>query len=216
MGNININGKTAVHAKSDGQLITTDVCLTPPYCVPIAYTNQAESKMADMTASSVKVEGNPACNQTSNFKMSQGDAPGSCAGVASGSIGQMAEFITFSNDVMIEGKPAVRNGDKMVSNLKNTPPQPLVQPPAENAQAKTATAPAAMTDFSQQFKCTSKSGEPVKNARYDIQQEDGQIVKGHTNEQGLTQRVSTETAQTLEVSFGGLSWILDDDEENCC
>ena len=135
MSNININGKTAVHKKSKGILTTTDVCMTPPFCVPIPYTNIAESKTTDMGATSVKIEGSPACNAKSNFKISQGDAPGACAGVASGSIGQMAEFITFSNDVMIEGKPAVRNDDKMVSNMKNTAPQPLVQPPAGNAPA---------------------------------------------------------------------------------
>jgi uncharacterized Zn-binding protein involved in type VI secretion len=215
MGNININGKTAVHAKSDGQLITQDTCLTPPYCVPVTYTNQAESKMTDMGASSVKIQGSPACNQKSNFKISKGDAPGACAGISSGSIGQMAEFIIGSQDVMIEGKPAVRNGDKMVSNLKNTPPQPLQQPPAGNAPAKSP-APIA-SEFSQQFKCTSASGEPVVNARYEIRMEDGRVHKGYTDEQGLTMCVYTETAQPIEASFGGHSWMLeDDDDENCC
>jgi uncharacterized Zn-binding protein involved in type VI secretion len=216
MGNININGKTAVHAKSDGQLITTDTCMTPPYCIPINYTNQAESKMADMAASSVKVQGSPACNQKSNFKISKGDAPGACGGTSSGSVGQMAEFIIGSQDVTIEGKPAVRNGDKMVSNLKNTPPQPLQQPPSGTAPAGTAKAPAALTDFSQQFKCTSKSGEPVKNARYEIQTEDGQIVKGYSDEQGLTQRVFTEAEQTLEVRFDQQAWSFETDDKSCC
>ena len=210
------NGKTAVHAKSDGQLITTDVCLTPPYCVPIAYTNQAESKMADMTASSVKVEGNPACNSKSNFKISQGDAPGACAGVASGSIGQMAEFITFSNDVMIEGKPAVRNGDKMVSNMKNTGPQPLQQPPAGDASAGTAKAPAKIEgEFSQQFDFSNLIGTApgetniLERLNYEITDKDGTFsVSGVLNKQGLTERIYTPEKQKIVVWLGGGGWKI--------
>jgi len=171
MSNININGKTAVHQKSNGKLMTTDVCMTPPFCVPIPYSNIAESKMTDMGASSVKVQGSPTCNAKSNFKISQGDAPGACAGVSSGSIGQMAEFITFSNDVMIEGKPAVRNDDKMVSNLKNTAPQPLMQPPAGNAPAGKAKAPEKLEDeeYSLRWKAIDLvSGDPIKGLAYTI------------------------------------------------
>ena len=214
MGNININGKTAVHAKSDGQLITTDVCLTPPFCVPIPYTNQAESKMADMTASSVKVEGNPACNSKSNFKISQGDAPGACAGVASGSIGQMAEFITFSNDVMIEGKPAVRNGDKMVSNMKNTGPQPLQQPPAGDASAGTAKAPAKIEgEFSQQFDFSNLIGfapgetAVLERLNYEITDKENTIsITGTLNKQGLTERIYTPGKTDLIVWLGDGNW----------
>ncbi|MBU1424475.1 MAG: DUF4150 domain-containing protein [Gammaproteobacteria bacterium] len=214
MGNININGKTAVHAKSDGQLITQDTCLTPSHCVPITYTNQAESKMADMTASSVKIQDSPACHQQSNFKISKGDGPGCCGGTSSGTTQQMAEFIIGSQDVTIEGKPAVRNGDKMVSNLKNTPPQPLQQPPA--GEAKAGKVAPIEQEYSQQFKCTSESGEPVVKARYEIHTEDGQIIKGYTNAQGMTQRIFTETAQTLDVRFGGQTWTLEADDEPCC
>ncbi|WP_199524525.1 PAAR-like domain-containing protein, partial [Pseudoalteromonas sp. bablab_jr011] len=38
-----------------------------------------------------------------------------------------AEFIMGSFNVMIEGKPAARQGDPMISNNKNTPPMPLMQ-----------------------------------------------------------------------------------------
>lgn len=191
MPNININGKTAVHAKSDGKLISSDVCLTPPFCVPIGYTNQAESKMTDMGASSVKVQGSPTCNQKSNFKISQGDAPGACAGASSGSIGQMAEFITFSNDVMIEGKPAVRNDDKMVSNMKNTAPQPLMQPPAGNAPAGKAKAPEEIEkeEYSLGWHALEpESGDPVKDMDYAIIIDGAVVTSGKTGEDGSTKQ----------------------------
>ncbi len=130
MSNVLFNGLTAVHADSNGILTTSDTCLTPPFCVPIPYTNIAKSQDAAKTASSVTINGNPACVFTSNFAVSQGDAPGACGGIISGTILGMAEFITFSNDIFIEGIPVVRQTDKMVSNNKNTSPMPLQQPGA--------------------------------------------------------------------------------------
>jgi uncharacterized Zn-binding protein involved in type VI secretion len=41
-----------------------------------------------------------------------------------------AEFITASSNVFIEGVAAVRQGDMMVSNNRNTAPMPLMQPGA--------------------------------------------------------------------------------------
>ncbi|REL27770.1 DUF4150 domain-containing protein [Thalassotalea euphylliae] len=128
--NVLINGKTAVHQDSGGALQTVDVCLTTigKSVIPIAYPNLAQSSDAASTASSVKINGNPACHIKSNFSKSTGDQPGDKKGVASGTTEGKAEFITSSLDVFIEGKPAVRQGDLMVSNNKNTPPAPLMQP----------------------------------------------------------------------------------------
>ncbi len=127
--NVLINGRTAVHEDSGGVLQTIDVCLTTVgnSVVPIPYCNVAKSSDAASTASSVQVNGNPACNMKSNFSKSTGDQPGKKKGVASGSIKGKAEFILGSFDVYIEGKPAVRQGDLMISNNKNTPPMPLNQ-----------------------------------------------------------------------------------------
>ena len=202
MGNININGKTAVHAKSDGKLITSDVCLTPPFCVPIGYTNQAESKMTDMGASSVNVQGSPACNQKSNFKISQGDAPGVCAGAGSGTIGQMAEFITFSNDVMIEGKPAVRNDDKMVSNLKNTAPQPLMQPPAGKAPAgKVSALPEPEKTYSQLVVLHDEEGFVLANRPYRAWLGDELLVEGITDKNGATALLTADAEKNVEIEI---------------
>lgn len=130
MGNVVINGRTSVHAGSGGVLQTVDVCKTPRRCRPQTYTNVAVSSNSAKTAGSVIVNGNPACNKDSIFAVSTGDEPGSCGGTSSGTIKQKAEFITFSNNVYIEGKPAVRQNDLMVSNNRNTPPAPVQQPGA--------------------------------------------------------------------------------------
>ncbi len=128
--NVLINGRTAVHADSGGVLQTIDVCLTPigKIVVPIPYCNVAQSSDAASTASSVKINGNPVCHINSNFSSSTGDQPGRDKGIVSGTTEGKAEFLLSSFDVFIEGKPAVRQGDLMISNNKNTPPMPLNQP----------------------------------------------------------------------------------------
>lgn len=128
--NVLINGRTAVHSGSGGVLSTVDVCLTKigKVVVPIPYGNIACSSDAASVASSVKIQGNGAANIKSNFSKSTGDQPGNKKGIASRTLGKKAEFLQGSFDVYIEGKPAVRQGDLMVSNNKNTPPAPLSQP----------------------------------------------------------------------------------------
>lgn len=201
MSNININGKSAVHAKSEGKLITSDVCMTPPFCVPISYTNVAESKMTDMGATSVNIQGSPACNQKSNFKVSKGDAPGTCAGVSSGSIGQMAEFIMGSQDVMIEGKPAVRNGDKMVSNLKNTAPQPLVQPPAGGAKAGKFTKIEPEKSYAQLVVLTDEEGYVLANRPYRVWIGDEMLLEGVTDRNGATELLTADAETNVEIEL---------------
>ena len=130
MSNVVINGRTAVHAASGGVFVAMDICMTPPFCQPIPYMNTALSTDATGTASSVMINGQPACHVGSTFAVSSGDEGGVCGGVMSGSIKGQAQFITSSANVMIEGQPAVRMADQMVSNNGNTPPAPLQQPGA--------------------------------------------------------------------------------------
>lgn len=135
-GNVLINGRTAVHAGSEGVLTTVDVCLTKigKTVVPIPYTNVARSADAANTASTVFVNGHPICHQQSIFAVSSGDEPGDRKGVRSKTIKGKAEFVTGSCNVFIEGIPAVRQGDMMVSNNANTAPMPLSQPGAPPAR----------------------------------------------------------------------------------
>ncbi len=130
MGNVVINGLTAVHAGSGGTVTSPDVCKTPRRCRPQVYTNVAKSADAVQTAGSVLINGHPACHKDATFAVSSGDEPGTCGGVASGTIKGKAEFVTYSPNVLIEGVPAARQTDLMTSNNKNTPPMPLMQPGA--------------------------------------------------------------------------------------
>ena len=130
MGNVVINGLTAVHAGSGGTVTSPDVCKTPRRCRPQTYNNVAKSSDAAKTAGSVIINGHPACHKDAIFAVSSGDEPGSCGGVSSGTIKGKAEFVTYSPNVLIEGIPAARQTDLMTSNNKNTPPMPLMQPGA--------------------------------------------------------------------------------------
>jgi len=127
--NVLINGRTAVHAGSQGTLNTIDVCMTPSGTgsTPIPYPNVARSADADKAAGSVFVNGNPMCHIKSVFKKSTGDQPGSHKGIVSGKTQGEASFVSASANVFVEGQPATRALDMMVSNNKNTPPAPLMQ-----------------------------------------------------------------------------------------
>ncbi|NMR26335.1 DUF4150 domain-containing protein [Pseudoalteromonas sp. NEC-BIFX-2020_015] len=127
--NVLINGRTAVHQDSGGKLMTIDVCLTTvgPSVIPIPYPNKAQVSDITDVSSSVKVNGNGAANVKSTFTQSSGDTPGDKKGIISSDNDGEAEFILGSFNVLIEGKPAVRQGDLMISNSKNTPPMALMQ-----------------------------------------------------------------------------------------
>ena len=132
---VNVNFRTVVHAASNGVATAfPDVCKTPSPAgpVPIPYPNVAMSADTAQGSQDVKMDGNPIMLQGSNFKMSTGDEAGVSGGVVSGQIKAKAEFINFSFDVMVEGKPVPRLGDMMVQNkggAPNTAPMPEVQPP---------------------------------------------------------------------------------------
>jgi uncharacterized Zn-binding protein involved in type VI secretion len=132
---VNVNFRTVVHAASNGVATAfPDVCNTPSPTgpVPIPYPNVAMSADTAQGSQDVKMDGNPIMLQGSNFKMSTGDEAGVSGGVVSGQIKAKAEFINFSFDVVVEGKPVPRLGDMMVQNkggAPNTAPMPEVQPP---------------------------------------------------------------------------------------
>lgn len=123
-----INGLTAVHQNSQGKLNTTDVCLTPPFGIPIPFSNLAQSKDIQQAAQSVFINGYPMGHLKSIFAQSSGDA-GGIAGISSGTINSQAEFLQGSPNVFVEGQPAVRANDPMVSNNRNTASAPLNQQP---------------------------------------------------------------------------------------
>jgi hypothetical protein len=123
-----INGRTAVHKDSNGTLTTIDPCYTGPQQQIVNYQNVAKSRDATNTAKTVFINGNPVCHKESYFARSYGSEAGDGGGVISKSRCGKAEFVTASENVFIEGIAAVRQGDLMVSNNRNTQPAPLRQP----------------------------------------------------------------------------------------
>lgn len=131
---VSVNNLSLVHKDSGGVSIAfPDVCKTPaPPAppIPIPYPNIAKSSDTADGSKDVKIDGNPVCLKDSNFSVSTGDEAGSLNGVASNKIKGKAEFVNFSFDVKIEGKNVARAMDPMLHNDKNTPPFPVLQPPA--------------------------------------------------------------------------------------
>lgn len=177
-----INGRTAVHKDSGGVLTTIDVCLTQigNAVVPIPYTNVAESKDADATASSVFINGQPACTKDSIFSKSKGDEPGNKKGVKSGTKGGEASFVSGSNNVFIEGVAAVRAMDMMVSNKQNTPPMPLIQDVGMPPLPKDIKAPEELEEVEGPYRTGAHSGPGlmpitglVAKTKEELDQEEG-------------------------------------------
>lgn len=120
---ITVNGLTLTHRGSGGVSRNTlpDVCRTPPYGVPVAYSNTAYSRdLAQGTTTVFADGGNMIANYGSIFAISTGDEPGSMGGVRSGTFVAEADWITHSLDVYFEGKGACRLTDKMYMNHRNT------------------------------------------------------------------------------------------------
>jgi len=133
---VTVNMMTVVHKASVGvSPAFPDVCKTPappsPSPIPIPYPNIAMSSDTAKGTKKVKADKQSVAVKDSNFAMSTGDEAGSAGGgVASNKIKGKAEFVSFSFDVKWEGKNATRAFDLMLHNDKNTPPAPVLQPPA--------------------------------------------------------------------------------------
>ena len=130
-----VNFRTVVHQKSSGMAMAfPDVCKTPSPAgpIPIPYPNIAQSSDTAEGSKKTEADGCHVMLQGSNFSTSTGDEAGSAGGEVSSSTKGKAEFISYSFDVQIEGKPVPRMADLMVQNKQsapNTPPFPEIQPP---------------------------------------------------------------------------------------
>ena len=150
--NVLVNGLSAVTSGSSGILMTSpDVCKTTcgPATVPIPYPNIAESKDLASGSTSVMIEGNPVCLESSTFAKSTGDESGDQKGTVSNTIQDEAKPGLFSPTVFIEGKAIVRNTDIFTSNKMNTPPAPVMQ--AQVGPGVGSSSEYELQEFSQQL-----------------------------------------------------------------
>lgn len=121
---VNINGLSLCHKDSGGVVRNTlpDVCKTPAAGnKPLPYPNVAFSKDLEKGTTTVKADGGHMCAILgSEFYKSIGDEPGAGGGVKSGTHLDRATWLSWSPDVIMEGKPACRLSDKMLMNNGNT------------------------------------------------------------------------------------------------
>ncbi len=120
-----VNNQALSHKAAMGIAAATapDVCKTPSPGgpVPIPYPNIAKSDSLDNGTTTITADGGNMCaNKGSEYAMSNGDEAGTAGGVASSTFGKEAQWILYSFDVMLEGKNACRNTDKMTNNHQNT------------------------------------------------------------------------------------------------
>jgi len=191
-----VNNMTVVHKASGGTVsFMPDVCLTPAppsSPIPIPYPNIAMSADTAMGSKNVTCDGNPIMLQGSCFSKSTGDEAGSVGGVVSHVIQGTAEFIAYSFNVSVEGKPVCRLGDLMLGNKGgtfNTPPAPEVQPPL-------VVAPAVASDVQQKpdalkIKLVDRAGKPIKDERYVLRKPDGSTLEGKTDGSGTIEAKET-------------------------
>jgi len=154
MGKVYINGREAVHKGCGGRAIAfPDVCLCPPGPpagpVPVPLTNTVQAKDLVNGAMTVLFEGNPAGHRDSYFDSSTGNevSRSTGGGIVSHAVQGKAYFASWSPNVFIAGKPAVRHGDLLTQNHlgklpANTPPSvwmSSVSPDQPPVQPKTVT-----------------------------------------------------------------------------
>lgn len=189
-----VNQMTVVHASSGGMVMfMPDVCKTPTGGgpVPMPYPNVARSQDTSLGSQQVTCDGNPIMLQGSQFSQSTGDEAGSLGGVVSGVTKGQAEFISYSFDVQVEGKPVARLGDMMLGNKGgtfNTPPAAEVQPPLPPAMM----VPSEQNKDALHIVVVDAAGNPMKDLKYKLCKPDGSVIEGTTDSAG-----KIEVAETI-------------------
>ncbi len=135
MGKVFINGRLAVWKNGPGMSIAfPDVCLCPPGPpagpVPVPLTNTVTAQDLVNCAATVFVYGQPVAHRDSYFAKSTGNevSRNTGGGITSHAVQGKAYFGSYSPNVLIEGKPAVRHLDLVTHN--HLDPMPTNCPPA--------------------------------------------------------------------------------------
>jgi hypothetical protein len=186
---ININGLSMCHESSGGIAVASlpNVCLKTvgSGVVPIPFSNLAKSSDLANGSKTVKADGgNSIAVKDCVFSTSTGDMPGDMKGVVSHTTSDEAKFISYSNNVKIEGKNACRLSDKMTMNKANTVCMGgLIQPTVPPG------APPAPIDLEKgeywiRMAHTYVDGEPMKGAPFKVVLADGTVVNGNLDGSG--------------------------------
>jgi hypothetical protein len=196
--NVFINGRAAIHKGSAGKSIAfPDVCLCPPSPpagpIPTPLPNTAQAMDLQGGAVTVTIEGNPVAHALSFIAQSTGNevAQATGGGVITHMVKGAAYFVTYSRDVFIEGKPAVRHLDLLTHNHMakmpgNTPPTPWMS----TMMAGPGAAPRSAEKDANEGKdwievvVNDTDGNPVFGARYRVTSPSGKVLQGSTPPDG--------------------------------
>jgi len=193
--NVFINGRAAIHKGSTGKSIAfPDVCLCPPSPpsgpIPTPLPNTAQAADLQGGAACVTIEGNPVAHAQSYIAKSTGNevARSTGGGVITHQVQGKAYFQTFSMNVFIEGKPAVRHMDLVTHN--HMAPMPGNTPPAPWMSMMDAGASATRPDQSEKDAKEGKErleialrdpyGDPIPGIRFRVTSPKGKIIEGIT------------------------------------
>lgn len=203
MGSTVFANKQGISHKGSGAEANStapDVCKTPvgPAMVPIPYSNNAKSATLDKGSKTVKINGNMVAIEGCCYSSSTGDQPGSGKGVASGTVGDKAEFVNFSSDVKIEGKGVCRNDDLTTHNNKNTigknkdssasPPKSNIPPPPSDTLRIKVVEHLSWDSFDKKagkFYLGHSDNKPIEGKKFKIKLPDGSIVEKTTDAKGI-------------------------------
>ncbi len=213
-----VNKQGWSHKGSGGVSTNTapDVCLTQVgnSVIPIPYPNIAKSSDLKDGSKTVKVDGASAAIDGCCYSKSTGDEAGNRKGIASGTVGDKAQFINYSNNVQAEGKAVCRNADLMTHNNKNTmgmnmdssatPPVPKQPPPPKTTFRVTVLEHISWENYDEKAKCF-KPGDaknnPIKNRMFKIKMPNGDIREEHTNDKGVIELTGQDYHSKFEVIF---------------
>jgi hypothetical protein len=197
IGKVYINGHEAVHKDCGGMAIAfPDVCLCPPGPpsgpVPVPLTNTVQAKDLVNGALSVVIQGHPAGHRDSFFVTSTGNEVSrpTGGGVTSHAVQGKAYFASWSGDVLIEGKHAVRDGDLLTQNHlegmpSNCPPSVWMGTICPGAKPQAGT-PKHSTKTLQEGKewvtirAVNPYGGPMAYRRYRLTTASGTVIEGRT------------------------------------
>jgi hypothetical protein len=193
-----INGRAAIHKGSAGKSIAfPDVSLCPPGPpagpIPTPLPNTALAADLAGGALTVTIEGNPVAHNESYIAKSTGNevARSTGGGIITHQVQGQARFQTFSMNVFIESKPAVRHLDLVTHNHMakmpgNTPPAPWMSTmmPGPGPAPKEMERDANEGKEWMEISLEGPDGNPVPRVRYRVTTPKGKVLKGVTPKSG--------------------------------
>ena len=195
-----------------------DVCLTPmgSSLVPVPYTNIARSATLAGGSKSVKIDGCMGAIDGCRYSTSTGDLPGTGRGIASGTVGDRAEFINSSHDVKIEGKGVCRNSDPMTQNNRNAlgvnrdSASPPTAKPLDVAQPEPTTFRFRVVEHlswdnydeeGKRFVFGHKENKAIPGMKFKIIMPDGSRIEKTTDKDGVIELPEQDPCSKYEIIF---------------